>query len=329
MSINQYPNIVFVGSGAIATALGNILAADEDYQVVLLSIEQDVIESVNEEHVNKKYFPIFKLSPLLRATDDKTVLLKAKIIFLAIPSVTIVDYLRENQHLINPKAILVNLAKGFGSERDIIPDCLGPFLKNTLATLKGPSFAREILYRQPTAFTLASKDEGIYEVFTELFENTTIYLDYSNDVVGVEYASILKNIYAIVIGIVDAQFDSPNLRSLVLTRAINEMRSLISRFGGREETMFNYCGFGDFTLTALNDLSRNRTLGLLIGKGFFTSNISDRVVLEGRIAVNVLCDQLSGQEGACVQFPLMTELHKVFNQEYDINNFVSRILRIM
>jgi glycerol-3-phosphate dehydrogenase (NAD(P)+) len=90
--------------------------------------------------------------------------------------------------------------------------------------------------------------------------------------------------------------------------------------------MFNYCGFGDFTLTALNDLSRNRTLGLLIGKGFFTNNISDKVVLEGRIAVNVLCEQLSGQDKACASFPLITELHQVFNQEYDIKNFVNRIL---
>lgn len=327
MTKRNKTSIVFVGSGAIATALGNILAQDEDYLVTLLSIEKDVIESVNAEHVNEKYFPTVRLSPLLRATEDKSVLGSADMVFLAIPSVTIVEYLTHNRENLSPEAILVNLAKGFGNERDIIPDCLAQILHNPLATLKGPSFAREIINRQPTAFTLASENEDLFDVFDELFDNTTIHLDYSTDVRGVEYASILKNIYAIIIGIVDAHYDSPNLRSLVLTLAINEMRTLIGRFGGREETMFHYCGFGDFTLTALNDLSRNRTLGLLIGKGFFTSNISDKVVLEGRIAVNVLCEKLSVHEGICAQFPLITELHKVFNQEYDIKNFVSRILR--
>lgn len=327
MTIRNKPSIVFVGSGAIATALGNIMAYDEDYLITLLSVEKDVVESINEEHINGKYFPSVGLSPLLRATEDKNILKTAHMVFLAIPSVTIVGYLSENRSYLNPEAILVNLAKGFGNERDTIPDCLSQILPNPLTTLKGPSFAREIINRQPTAFTLASDNPGLFDQFVELFDNTSIYLDFSTDVRGVEYASILKNIYAIVIGIVDAHFDSPNLRSLVLTLAINEMRLLICRFGGKEETMFNYCGFGDFTLTALNDLSRNRTLGLLIGKGFFNSNISDKVVLEGRIAVNVLCEQLSGQEGACAQFPLITELHKVFNQEYDIKNFVSRILR--
>lgn len=319
-------NIVFIGSGAIATALGNILASDEDYLVTLLSIEEDVVSSISDEHVNRKYFPNYALSPLLVATADKKVLSDADVVFLAIPSVTIVSYLKENKQLVNAAAILVNLAKGFGNEHDTIPFCLGKFMTNPLATLKGPSFAREIIHRQPTAFTLASKDESVFEVFSELFDNTTIHLDFTTDVVGVEYASILKNIYAIVIGIVDAQYDSPNLRSLVLTKAINEMRSLISLFGGQEHTIFNYCGFGDFSLTALNDLSRNRTLGLLIGKGFFTSNISDKVVLEGRIAVNVLCEQLYARDDKAPAFPLMTELYKVFNEEYDIKNFVNRII---
>jgi len=326
MATKNKPSIVFIGSGAIATALGNIMASDEDYLITLLSVEKDVVESINGEHINEKYFPSFRLNPLLRATEDKAILMDAHMVFLAIPSVTIVEYLTTNLSYLNPSAILVNLAKGFGNERDTIPDCLSRLLPNPLATLKGPSFAREIINRLPTAFTLASENEELFELFQELFDNTTIHLDYSTDVRGVEYASILKNIYAIVIGIVDAHFDSPNLRSLVLTKAINEMRALMCRFGGKEETMFNYCGFGDFTLTALNDLSRNRTLGLLIGKGFFTNNISDKVVLEGRIAVNVLCEQLSGQDKACASFPLITELHQVFNQEYDIKNFVNRIL---
>lgn len=320
-------SIVFIGSGAIATSLGNILAADEDNEVQLLSIEQDVIESVNHFHINNHYFPNFLLHPHLRASNSKEILLEADVVFLALPSVAAVEYIELSKHLLSPEAILVNLAKGFGNDRQLIPDALSNITSNTQAVMKGPSFAREIINRQPTAFTIASENTGCFDVFNELFDQTSIYLDFSTDVKGVEYASILKNIYAIIIGIVDANFDSPNLRSLVLARSINEMRRLLIHFGGKEETIFNYCGFGDFTLTALNDLSRNRTLGLLIGKGFFTQGISDKVVLEGRIAVNVFYEMLL----ECCQpeknFPLMTELYRVFNESYDIKKFVGNLLR--
>lgn len=326
MSKNQ-TQVVFVGSGAISTALGNILAADEDLNVHLLSIEQEVIQSINEQHVNSSYFPHLQLHPLLKASDNKQLLTAADVIFFGIPSTTIAGYIVENKDFINHQAILVNLAKGFGPNHQLLPDVIAGLVSNPVVVMKGPSFAREIINRQPTAFTISSENVATFDMFRDLFEGSTIYLDFTNDVRGVEFASILKNIYAIVIGIVDANFDSPNLRSLVLSKAINEMRRLMVRFGGRNETIFNYCGFGDFSLTALNDLSRNRTLGLLIGKGFFTQGISEKVVLEGRIAVNVFYDLLQAEQAKMSEFPLMHELWKVFNETYDIKKFVGEILR--
>lgn len=317
--------VVFIGSGAIATSLGNILAKN-DVQVILLSIEDEVVQRINEVHINPKYFTSFRLHPTLKASTDKSVLKTASLIFLAIPSNAVVDYVKINKDFINPKAVVVNLAKGFGSNSALIPDCLSEIIDNPIVSMKGPSFAREILYDQPTAFTVASDDQTTFKLFDKLFENSTIYLDFTTDIRGVEYASILKNIYAIIIGIVDASFDSPNLRSLVLSKAINEMRNLMTSFGGQSQTIFNYCGFGDFSLTALNDLSRNRTLGLLIGKGFFSQDISQKVVLEGRIAVNIFYEQLQSKGVSDDEYPLMTEIYKVFNSSYDIVKFVNRIL---
>lgn len=319
-------HIVFVGSGAIATALGNVLASDKDYQVRLLSQEPEVIESINNAHINAAYFPNIQLTPLLTATSDLNVLLSADTIFFAIPSVAVVSYLEAHRAFIPSNAVLINLAKGFGPGRRLLPDAISEIVPNVLVSLKGPSFAREILNRQATALTAASQHEEVFELMQSLFDNTPIYLDFSTDIRGVEYASILKNIYAIVIGIVDANFDSPNLRSLVISRSINEMRRLLVRFGGLEQTIFNYCGFGDFTLTALNDLSRNRTLGLLIGKGFFTQDISEKVVLEGRIAVNVFYELLAEMGEPVNSYPIMAELYKVFNAGYDIKKFVKNIL---
>ena len=326
MAIMQNEEVVFIGSGAIATSLGNVLAKN-DIRLTLLSIEDVVVNSINESHINPKYFNSFRLHPTLKASTDKSILSTASIIFLAIPSNAVVDYVKTNKDFINPKAVVVNLAKGFGSNSAIIPDCLSKIIKNPIVSMKGPSFAREILNDQPTAFTVASDDETAFKLIDILFDNSTIHLDFTTDTRGVEYASILKNIYAIIIGIVDASFDSPNLRSLVLSKAINEMRNLMIGFGGQSRTIFNYCGFGDFSLTALNDLSRNRTLGLLIGKGFFSQDISEKVVLEGRIAVNIFYDQLQSKGASDQEYPLLSELYKVFNSAYDTGKFVNNILK--
>ena len=326
MAVIKNEEVVFIGSGAIATSLGNILAKN-DVQVMLLSIEDEVVQRINEVNINPKYFNSFRLHPTLKASTDKSVLKSASLIFLAIPSNAVVDYVKANKDFINPNAVVVNLAKGFGSNSAIIPDCLSKIIKNPIVSMKGPSFAREILNDQPTAFTVASDDQTTFKLIDKLFENSTIHLDFTTDIRGVEYASILKNIYAIIIGIVDASFDSPNLRSLVLSKAINEMRSLMIGFGGQSQTIFNYCGFGDFSLTALNDLSRNRTLGLLIGKGFFSQDISEKVVLEGRIAVNIFYERLQSKGISEQEYPLLSELYKVFNSTYDTGKFVNNILK--
>lgn len=326
--MDNYPKICFIGSGAISTAMANVLCKKEKYDIWLLSIEENVVKSINNEHYNKVYFPNIKLHPALKATSDKAILKEADILFIGIPSNVVVSYFEENKALINPEAMVVNLAKGFGVNHKTIPQGLSTVIPNTIFCLKGPSFAREIINNLPTGLTLVSKNDTHFPLFTDLFAGTTIYLDYSNDVNGVELASILKNIYAIIVGIVDANFDSPNLRSLVLTKAINEMRYIMTKFGGKDETMFNYCGYGDFSLTALNDLSRNRTLGLLIGKGFFTTGISEKVTLEGKIAVNVFVEEIAKKRQIKTKKLMLKELYHVFNDEkYDIKNFVNQILQ--
>lgn len=319
--------ICFIGSGAISTALANVLAQKEQYEIKLLSIEKEVIKSINTEHVNVKYFPNVTLHSSITATKDIGILTEANIIFLGIPSNVVVTYVNEYGKLFNPKALVVNLAKGFGHEHKTIPQGLARILSNQIFSMKGPSFAREVVQNLPTGFTLTSQRNKNFELFKEIFKDTTIYLDFTTDVNGVELASILKNIYAIIVGIVDAHFDSPNLRSLVLTKAINEMRFIMTKFGGKEETMFNYCGFGDFSLTALNDLSRNRTLGLLIGKGFFTADIPEKVVLEGTIAVNVFVEEIAKKRQIKTKKLMLKELYQVLNDPtYDIKNFVNKIL---
>jgi len=319
-------NISFIGAGTIGTALGNIIAETGIHQVRLLSIEEEVVNEINSEGMNTKYFPSHHLHPSLKATTDKEQIRESDIIFLAIPSVVLMDYMVSIRSYVPPKATLVNLAKGFGSEHKTIIHCLKEKFPNPLCSMKGPSFAREIINRIPTGFTIGCVDQAAGDGLIAVFNETSIFTDRSDDIEGVEMLSILKNIYAICLGIVDAHFNSPNIRFLILTKAFNEMRKILLHFNGKEETIFRYCGYGDFTLTALNDLSRNRTLGLLIGKGFFTEHVSHELVLEGKVAVNVFYEEISGILDVRKEFPIIGELYKIFNTRYDVSAFVSNLL---
>jgi glycerol-3-phosphate dehydrogenase (NAD(P)+) len=324
--MRKMQNIVFLGAGSIGTALGNSLAVRPELNVSLLSIEHDVVETITTSHINQKYFPNIRLTQALNATTDQNILKEAGVVFIAIPSVAVVEYMQVIRLLLPENAILVNLAKGFGCQDQIISQCLAEHLPNAVCALKGPSFAREIINNSPTAFTLASPDIDLCNQLEPIFDDTNIFIDTSTDLLGVEMVSILKNIYAILIGIVDAHFNSPNLRFMMFTRAFNEMRNILKHFGGHEETMFHYCGIGDFGLTALNDLSRNRTLGLLIGKGFFNEGIPNKVVLEGRIAMSIILKKLIESNMPETGYHMMLQLDKVFAGDTDIAKFVNRMI---
>jgi glycerol-3-phosphate dehydrogenase (NAD(P)+) len=323
---NQHYKIAIIGAGTIGTALGNILAETGEELILLHSIEAQVVKDINETRINSKYFPTLQLNPGLLATTDNQMFGHCKIIFLAIPSVILIEYLKSIHTHVPPDALFVNLAKGFGCGNQTIIECLKKEFPNPVCTLKGPSFAREIINRQPTGFTLGFENAEQISMIPHLFKGTNVHLDFSEDIIGVEILSILKNIYAIVLGIVDAQFNSPNLRFLVLTKAFREMRRVLRQFGGQEDTLFKYCGYGDFALTALNDLSRNRTLGLLIGKGFFTEHVSHELVLEGKTAVNVFYEEISKTKSVEDHFPMIAELHRIFSAKYDISLFIETIL---
>ena len=130
---------------------------------------------------------------------------------------------------------------------------------------------------------------------------------------------MLKNIYAVVLGVVDAKYNSPNTRFMILTKSFSEVRVLLRSLGGADDTLFLACGFGDLCLTSLNDLSRNRTLGLLIGKGFFSADYkSNSVILEGLNAIEMfhnLADETLNKA-----LPIFNKLYRFLSdKETEIN----------
>lgn len=163
-----------------------------------------------------------------------------------------------------------------------------------------------------TLLTLACAEKFLFEKISKLFLKTNIFLDYTNDIKGVEVLSVIKNIYALFMGVIDAKYNSHNTRFMFMTKVFSEIRMLNNNLGGNENTLFLSCGLGDVCLTSLNDLSRNRTLGLLIGKGFYESNSKDNtVVIEGLNSVKTIYNMID--QKLVSDFPILSKLHFYLN----------------
>ncbi len=311
--------IVVAGAGTFGTSVAERLTWNDKNDVVLHTIEKDVAEDINRNNRNQKYFPTRYLNIKLRASSSYDVFERADVVMLVIPSKAIVPFSKEVRNNTNGNPLIVNLAKGMSDDGAFITEKI-PFERT--ASLKGPSFAIETLNGYPTSFTFGGKKED-YEYFkNEIIPQTGFSLDYSSDVRAVELLSILKNMYAIAIGLVSGRYNSPNVDFLVYTKAVNEMRKLLKLFGCDEETIFRYSGIGDLGLTSLNDLSRNRTFGMLIGKGFAYDDMnSGSTVIEGRRTIKLI-GEMTREQGKEDEFPLVQALYRLMYEKESLNNYI-------
>ena len=313
-------NILVLGGGTFGTAIANELSVNRENNAVLFSKSQQKVDEINTYHTNKSCFPNKHLSKILTATSDKNEIKKADVIFIALPSNVIVENLLILQSYFKEEALFVNLSKGLFAEGVTVVERIEEKLEITnIVTLKGPSFAVEVMEHADTLLTLGYSTSMQYEIINTIIKNTSLHVDCTTDIRGVEVLSVLKNIYALVLGVVDAKYNSPNTRFMILTKAFSEARILLKSVGGSEDTLFLACGFGDFCLTSLNDLSRNRTLGLLIGKGFFSADYkSNSVILEGLNAIEMFHDLVVDKDLNC-KLPLFNKVYSFFaNQEQEL-----------
>jgi len=313
---------VVAGSGVFGTAISERLSWNPENSVTIHSIESDVITDINENHRNTKYFPTRYLSRSVRATGDYSVFSDADVIFLVIPSKAIVSFSKEiRKHVKGREPLIINLAKGMSDDGAFITEKI-PFERT--ASMKGPSFAIEVLNGFPTAFTFGGKKGDFKFVKDKLLKSTSLHLDYTSDVRAVELMSILKNMYAIGIGLVSGRYNSPNVDFLVYTKAVIEMKRFLTLFKCDEDTIFRYCGIGDLGLTGLNDLSRNRTFGMLIGKGFSYDQKESATVIEGHRTIK-LFGELTREKGLEEDFPLVQGLYRLLYEKATLNDFLMTV----
>ncbi|HEY6011642.1 MAG TPA: NAD(P)H-dependent glycerol-3-phosphate dehydrogenase, partial [Nitrospirota bacterium] len=218
-------------------------------------------------------------------------------------------------------AILISASKGIEIETtmplsDVFKDVLPRELHHRLCFLSGPSFAKEVAQRMPTAVALASYDAGIGKKAQDLL-STSYFRVYTNpDVVGVELAGSLKNVVAIAAGALEGMGFGYNTMAALLTRGLAEMARLGAAMGGAPATFSGLAGMGDLVLTCTGGLSRNRTLGVRLGRGEKLTDIMSgaKTVAEGVKTAKAARD-LAKKHG--VEMPIVDEVYQLLYEDKD------------
>jgi glycerol-3-phosphate dehydrogenase (NAD(P)+) len=284
--------IAVMGSGAWGTAIVLSLTGRGGHDLTLWSHSPEVSETIAERGENTSFLPGFAVPKSIRATSSiEEALLDAEIVVSVMPSHHVrasyeqfVPFLRSGQ-------LLVSATKGIEDETllrmsELITDVLGKFgFSLPVGVLSGPSFAQEVAAGSPTAITIASQDADLAARVQGEFSSQSLRLYTNDDVVGVELGGALKNVIAIAAGIVSGLGLGHNSAAALITRGIAETTRLAVACGGRSETLAGLSGIGDLVLTCTGSLSRNRTVGIELGKGRRVAEIL--VGLHGKVAEGV------------------------------------------
>jgi glycerol-3-phosphate dehydrogenase (NAD(P)+) len=310
--------VAVIGAGSWGTALG-IMAARRGHDVQLWSRNAEVIQSVNRQHLNVVYLPDSHIPERVRATGEMEEALKlAELVILATPSHATRGILTKMVPLIEPNMIFVSATKGIEIESgkrisQILDEVVGAKSSPGFVCLSGPSFAKEVVDKHPTAIVAASENAELSrDVQAELsFENLRIYTN--EDVVGTELGGSVKNVMAIAAGIVAGLGFGSNSIAALITRGLAEMTRLALREGAKLETLMGLAGLGDLVLTCTGNLSRNRFVGFELGKGRTLAEITKgmKEIAEGVKTTQAL-KQLAARLG--VEMPITNEVYAVLNQ---------------
>jgi len=260
--------VTIIGSGYWAFAFARILS-DAGTEVTIFSIEQEVVKFFKENRQHPK-FTEYTFSKNVSISDDKDVIKNALVLFWVIPAQLMKSAVQEYQNLFNPKQIFCILSKGIDIETDLtmseILEKYGSIKPSNIAVLSGPNLASEIIERKPAATLIASSSLSTAKKIAQLCNSPYFVTFISDDVKGVEIAGDLKNVYAILAGLIQSLDFGYNTFSAVLTRALKEMILIGDVLGAKTETFYGLAGLGDLITTASSPNSRNHTLGYKIGE---------------------------------------------------------------
>jgi glycerol-3-phosphate dehydrogenase (NAD(P)+) len=287
MSTTDVEKIAVLGAGSWGTALATLLAR-HGHPTVLWGRDAAVIEAIDQRHENPRYLPGIPLPESLRAsTDLAATVAGARWILVVVPSHAFAETVRVLAPLLLAGAGVAWATKGFepGSGRflhEVAREVLGPDVP--LAVVTGPSFAKEVTLGLPTAITVHGDEEGFAQQVADAMHGPAFRAYTGDDMVGAELGGAMKNVLAVATGVADGMQLGLNARAGLITRGLNEMLRLAAAIGGKPETLMGLAGLGDLVLTSTGDLSRNRRLGLALGRG---QSLQDAVKEIGQVVESV------------------------------------------
>ncbi|MBU2550146.1 MAG: NAD(P)-dependent glycerol-3-phosphate dehydrogenase [Proteobacteria bacterium] len=313
--------IAVIGAGSWGTALARHLAL-QGLQVDLWVYEAEVAEQIAGRRENKTYLPGIPLPEGIRpSTDLSAVVREHDLVLLVVPSHVMRQVVSGMKDSLRPGVVLVSAAKGIENQTlmtmsQVIEEVLPDDLAFHRACLSGPTFAREVGRGLPTVMTVASPDRQASQRLQRLFSSTTMRVYASQDLMGVELGGALKNVFAIAAGISDGLELGTNARAALITRGLAEMSRLGVRMGANPLTFMGLAGLGDLVLTCTGDLSRNRTVGLKLGRGMKLADIlaEMKMVAEGVKTTRSAFD-LTRREN--VDMPVTEQVYQVLYEDKD------------
>lgn len=266
--------IAIIGAGAWGTGLAIVLARKEAHSVRLWAHEPEVCESISERRVNEYFLPGFPLTEKIDATTDVAWALDgAEIVVSVMPSQHCRPLFERMAPHLSAEMLFVSCTKGLEDGTllrmtEVIADVLrAKRFSPRIGSLSGPTFAKEVARGDPTAVTVASADSELARTVQEAFNDSRFRVYTNDDVIGVELGGALKNIVAIAAGVCNGLGLGHNSVAALITRGLAEIARLVMACGGRLDTMAGLAGLGDLVLTCTGDLSRNRSVGVELGRG--------------------------------------------------------------
>jgi len=304
-----------IGAGSWGTALANLLAG-KGVDVHLWVREEEVFNQIKKEHVNGVFLPGVALDPRLKPVRAfEEAVFEKELILMVVPSHVFRDVLTNIKPHLCEGMSLITATKGIENDTlmimsQVAADILPEDYMADFASLDGPSFAKEVSRKLPTAVTIACADLGHAERLQRLFNTEFFRVYVSQDVIGVQLGGALKNVIAIAAGATDGLEFGLNARAALITRGLAEITRLGAAMGANPHTFAGLAGMGDLVLTCTGDLSRNRTVGFKIGKGLSLKEItgSMNMVAEG-VKTTRSTYELAKKTG--VDMPITTQVYQL------------------
>ena len=312
--------IAVIGAGAWGTGIAIVLGRKGTHRVRLWAHETAVCDSINTRRVNETFLPGRHIPESVAAGNDLAWALDgAQIVVSVMPSQHCRGLFERMRPWLQAHMLVVSATKGLEESSlqrmtEVIAQVLQRNGGAAIGALSGPSFAQEVARGDPTAITIASQDPALLRTVQQEFSDPSFRVYTNSDVVGVELGGALKNIVAIAAGICDGLGLGHNSAAALITRGLAEMTRLVVACGGRAETMAGLAGLGDLVLTCTGGLSRNRSVGVELGRGRKLPEIL--AGMHGMVAEGIFTTTAAVglARARSVEMPITEQMHAILHQ---------------